>query len=266
MFIVAGLRTGLETWANKHRIHKLLRRRQVPSISSRIISRCSPTVPQYKAKLLASSKTENNVIYMKLRRHLDAHVGDAGQSLLSHLLNGSHSEAIGAATKPERLDKLTLHVRKRETRKAGEKAEGGGGQCSTLVWFIDCELSDLRRDSEKYTKCYHTPTWWLYRRCFHQCSSSLSHGSPWTAGDGLCVTPCGDVGEKGEGEGRGGKGREEREGEGERRGGRGGGGTGEGRRGERVESLLSSCFTGQSDHLSCSLKVGGGCRNGLACN
>ena len=47
---------------------------------------------------------------MNLRHHLDAHVGGTGQSLLSHLLNGSHSEAIGAATNPERLDKLTLHA------------------------------------------------------------------------------------------------------------------------------------------------------------
>ena len=64
-----------------------------------------------KAKL--SCKTENNV-NMNLRHHLDAHVGGTGQSLLSHLLNGSHSEAIGAATNPERLDKLTLHACEKE--------------------------------------------------------------------------------------------------------------------------------------------------------
>ena len=51
---------------------------------------------------------------MNLRHHLNAHVGDAGQSLLSHLLNGSHGEAIGAATNPERLDKLTLHAHEKK--------------------------------------------------------------------------------------------------------------------------------------------------------
>ena len=81
---------------------------------------------------------------MKLRCHLDAHVGDTGQSLLSHLLNGSHSEPIGTATNPERLDKLTLRVRKREARKADEKCikcsgiDGSGVgkgevQCNNLV-------------------------------------------------------------------------------------------------------------------------------------
>ena len=51
-------------------------------------------------------------------------MGDTGQSLLSHLLNGSHSEAIGAATSPECLDKLTLRVRNRETREADENCSG----------------------------------------------------------------------------------------------------------------------------------------------
>lgn len=40
--------------------------------------------------------------------HLYAHVSDAGQPLLGHLLNGSHSQAIGEATGPERLEKFTL--------------------------------------------------------------------------------------------------------------------------------------------------------------